>query len=90
LTLPLKKRPVSFKHYATRRLHPIIGVVMGDRYATAYSTYGVSGGVVKIIVVNLPRSSSPIATSLGSVGLYLDVVTVIMTVYPSSTVAVVG
>src|SRR5438132_5366273 len=71
-------------------LHAVISIVVGDRYPAPDSSGAVSVCVVKIIAVNLPRSSSAPTAILGTMALQFDFVTVIMTKHPSSTAQVVG
>src|SRR5207249_3474975 len=90
LTLPLKKCAVRLKHQAVSGLHPVISIVMGDRHPASDSSGAVRVRVVKIIITNFACSPSAIPAAFGSVGLHLDVVTMVMTKHPPPAAQVIG
>src|SRR5438552_16656083 len=63
---------------------------MGDRHPAPDSSSAMSVCVVKIIIVNFACSSSAIPATFGSMGLHFDVITMVMTKYPSPAAQVVG
>src|SRR5207249_3246666 len=63
---------------------------MGDRYPAPDSSCAAEDCVMKIIIVNFSGPSSAIPATLGSVGLYLVIITMVMPKHPPCALRVIG